>query len=360
MKKGLIGDISREKVKSVAIIGLAKNAGKTVTFNTIVEEAAQEGISLGLLSYGRDGELVDSVTLQEKPKIFIPPGTLFVTAQRALEKGSVPAEKVLETGYFSVMGEVNVYRALDRGGYAELVGINSTSRLQRIKDYLQGRVDLMLVDGALDRRSSAVPTLTDGVIVATGAVLGNTEDFVIFRTVNELQKLTLPQVTDSRLKEMAREAMEAASITIIKRSGELEKVKGLSTFQAQEKIFKNRYMLNDASAIIFSGALIDSFLEKAVFPEMVRDCKILVRDGTRVFLNWRNMNLLKEYNLQLLVINPVQVLGVTVNPTSPYSAPLDSQKLVLGLKKALVRLPVYDLKGEGYQAKRGAFVGGKN
>ena len=53
----------------VSLVGLSKNAGKTVTLNRLIRAAAGLGIPLGLLSTGRDGEPVDAVTELPKPRI---------------------------------------------------------------------------------------------------------------------------------------------------------------------------------------------------------------------------------------------------------------------------------------------------
>jgi hypothetical protein len=71
----LIKYINNGQLKHLAIIGMAKNAGKTVTLNNIVEEATDEKLKLALISYGRDGEEIDAITRQEKPRIYIPPHT---------------------------------------------------------------------------------------------------------------------------------------------------------------------------------------------------------------------------------------------------------------------------------------------
>ena len=40
---------------SVAIIGMSKNSGKTVTLNALLAEAEEEEVCVGLTSIGRDG-----------------------------------------------------------------------------------------------------------------------------------------------------------------------------------------------------------------------------------------------------------------------------------------------------------------
>ena len=58
---GLLYDLST-KYKTLSIVGMAKNAGKTTALNYLIEEAIDEGILLGVTSTGRDGESQDLVT----------------------------------------------------------------------------------------------------------------------------------------------------------------------------------------------------------------------------------------------------------------------------------------------------------
>ena len=55
---GLLHDLST-KYKTLSIVGMAKNAGKTTALNYLIEEAIDEGITLGITSTGRDGETQD-------------------------------------------------------------------------------------------------------------------------------------------------------------------------------------------------------------------------------------------------------------------------------------------------------------
>ncbi|MEG0661801.1 MAG: hypothetical protein RR472_00835, partial [Anaerovoracaceae bacterium] len=67
---GLLYDL-KTKYKTVSIVGMAKNAGKTTALNYLIEEAMDEGMILGITSTGRDGESTDVVTGTDKPKVFL-------------------------------------------------------------------------------------------------------------------------------------------------------------------------------------------------------------------------------------------------------------------------------------------------
>ena len=74
-----------ESYRSLSIIGMCKNAGKTTVLNSILSEMGATGKTLGLTSIGRDGESVDVVTQTHKPGIYVRDGTLIATALEMLK-----------------------------------------------------------------------------------------------------------------------------------------------------------------------------------------------------------------------------------------------------------------------------------
>ncbi|MFW6266415.1 MAG: hypothetical protein ACOC21_02505 [Halanaerobiales bacterium] len=326
---------------------MSKNAGKTVTLNKIVEEAAKINLNLALISYGRDGEEIDAITRQKKPRIYIPPHTYFVTASKAYRKSDLQAEIIAHTGIKSLMGEVIIYKSNFKGGEVELVGINTAQRLKELKKKIPSGVDLFLVDGALDRRSSAMPALSEGFILATGAVVGNTEELVIKKTIHEIRRLTLPELKSKRLQKVAGDFFAKKEDGILTEDGELHKLSSRTSFGHKREI--SQFNAEKIKAIIFNGALVDSFVEDLLFKLKLSDCQLIVKDGTRVFLNKRNMNLLQKQNINIKVFHSIKLLAITVNPTSPQGRKLDSNQLVWGLREKLPNVPVYDLLGSEYQ-----------
>ena len=69
------------KYKTVPILGLTKNAGKTTFLNWLLEQAPETDLALAVTSSGRDGEEKDLVTGLPKPRIFLRKGMLVTTAE---------------------------------------------------------------------------------------------------------------------------------------------------------------------------------------------------------------------------------------------------------------------------------------
>ncbi|MDI3547512.1 MAG: hypothetical protein PWR10_1164 [Halanaerobiales bacterium] len=207
-------------------------------------------------------------------------------------------------------------------------------------------VDLVLIDGALDRRSSAMPGLADGIILATGAVIGNTEDLVVKRTMAEIEKLTLPEVKEAGLRKATKEAYLAGNGGIVLQDGNVLPFKTGTFFGNINEIKKVKP--EEVKAIILGGALVNGFVDKLIQYTDIKNCYLIVRDGTRVFLDKRKLNLLEKRRIKLQVYNPINLIAVTVNPVSPYGVCLNSCKLVCRLRKELKDIPVYDIMSEEY------------
>ena len=101
----LIETIKQNNYETVSIIGLAKNAGKTVTLNYLIEEAINLNIKTGITSTGRDGENTDLITKTQKPAISVTEGMYVATAKKTLMLSNAKAEILETTGISTAMGK---------------------------------------------------------------------------------------------------------------------------------------------------------------------------------------------------------------------------------------------------------------
>lgn len=348
MDKRFIELIRDRGINCLAIIGMAKNSGKTVAFNTLVKEGTHAGLKLALISFGRDGEEIDSLTLKKKPRIKVSAGNVFATADRVYQASNLKAGVFSATDILTPFGEVKVYKA-EESGIVELIGINSIGQLQKIKEYLPEDIDLILLDGALDRRSSAVPLLAEGIILSTGAVIANTVEGVIEKTLDQVRKLTTPEIKGAKLRKLIKGVYHKDKNAMIDSRGDLVEIESRISFSL--KGLKKRLELsgNDGlKTLILKGALVNSFVKDLIYDLKIKNCKIVVKDGTRVFLDRGIFNLLDKYNIELAVLDKINMLGITVNPLSPYGVHLDSRQLVDEIREKLPGIPVYDLMSEEY------------
>ncbi len=347
-QNNLLKLIHENSISCLAIIGLAKNAGKTVALNTLIREAVKADVKLAIVSYGRDGEDIDVITLKEKPLIFIPPNTYFITAEKLYEKSGIQGSIIKDTELDTLLGKINIYKSGAAGGNVELAGVNRGSRMKQIKELLPEDTELFLIDGALDRRSSAIPSLSHGMVLATGAVVGNTVDLIVQRTMDEVERITLPSCFNGKILLTAGIILANNQSGLI-RNGEII---SLSENTFGKSIVPSRYQIESGDTLVYSGAFTDSAAEELVYNYKALDCTIIVRDGTRVFVGRRNRNILRKNKITLCVFEPIKLIAITANPYSPYDFRVGSDLLVEALKESLkaagIKIPVFDVLSKEY------------
>jgi hypothetical protein len=175
--------------RSVVVVGTAKNAGKTTTFNALRAVAARRGVAVAVTSIGRDGEPSDALDAQPKPRVRLAPGTIV-----ALPAGLVPrspALAILDAGAAGALG-TTVFARIVLPTTCEIAGPPTAramrATIERLRALGAGPV---LVDGAIDR-VAALAGGDDAVIVATGAASGATLARVAAVAADAVARLTLP------------------------------------------------------------------------------------------------------------------------------------------------------------------------
>lgn len=185
------------KGKTVSLIGTVKNAGKTTALVRLLEEIYEAGALIpAVTSIGRDGEKTDLVTLTEKPEVPVRAGTLIASASKLLQRSSF-TRKILEgTGVPTALGEVYIARA-QSFGYAEIGGPSRVSDMRRLRDrFFALGADLVLVDGAADRRSLGIADLADAVVLCSGAAWSRDEAETVEHTAHLSSLFSLPLWTE--------------------------------------------------------------------------------------------------------------------------------------------------------------------
>ena len=175
--------------RSVVVVGTAKNAGKTTTFNALRAVAARRGVAIAVTSIGRDGETSDALDSEPKPRVRLVPGTIV-----ALPAGLVPrspALAILDAGAASALG-TTVFARVVLPTTCEIAGPPTAramrSTIERLCGLASGPV---FVDGAIDR-VAALAGGDDAVILATGAASGATLARVAAVAADAVARLMLP------------------------------------------------------------------------------------------------------------------------------------------------------------------------
>ena len=69
----------------------------------------------------------------------------------------------------------------------------------------------------------------------------------------------------------------------------------------------------------------------------------MIADGTRLFIERRDIARLEEWGGTLEVLDPIRILGVSVNPTTPLGAGYDPQEFLDLAREMLKFTPIVDV-----------------
>jgi hypothetical protein len=326
----------------VSVIGLSKNAGKTVTLTHIIRAAAADDLPLGLVSTGRDGEDQDAVTELPKPHIWAPSGAFVVTAEAALTTGSAriqPEEYLPMSTQFGrvVLGRVTA------AGKLLLIGPGTASRIGEALKRLESRgARLCLVDGSFDRIAAAAPAITGRVVLAAGAAYSTSMQETISQVRHVLDILDLPQLLPA-MTDHVEEALKNAPVSVVTLSGAITPVAVPSALSNPEEIVEQAMAQEAYGAyLVMRGALGDRLLQE-LLRRRARNVALVVTDPTHVLVD---RNLWRRWRRQggiAYVRRPVQVVAVTTNPHSPVGHDYDAREFFRAVQQMTSR-PVFDLE----------------
>jgi hypothetical protein len=328
-------DLSRP-CETLAIVGTAKNVGKTTCLNHLIAQVEGLGHRMGLTSVGRDGEDIDVLTDRPKPRITPPPGTLVATSLTSARRSQARLREVGPTPFRTALGPVGLYEVLSPGSVevAGPVTVEETVALIRmLKDHGARHV---FVDGALDRRASASSAVADGVILATGLALADDPGEVARRTATQVDWLTLPAAPPESMASVPG-AWRA--------SGEFVTWSGGSLVHQGEALAG--WLPEDTTALVLTGAFTDDMARRlAPRPGLT----VIVPDGTHLLLDERTFDGLRARGWRFEAARPIRLIAVTLNPTSPTGATTDARAFRMAMGDRLAPIPVFDLHLESNAA----------
>lgn len=345
--------MSSEGIRSLAVAGLSKNAGKTTVLNHLAASLNEEGKPYGFVSIGVDGEERDVWTLKEKPPIVVPKGSLVATAAPLLDGMGGGWELLESTSLVSPLGPVILARSL-QGGKMKLAGVTRAEGIREVVlRFLQQGARLVLVDGAYDRKAATSPWITDAAICVVGANLARTLDGVVEKTEEVIRRLTLPE-TVNPLERLATETALANNRLVGVRDGAVEILPCSSlllTEQAQEALAGRVW-----EAVALPGSLTDRGMH--FFMKQNHAPAVILRDPTRCFVSMRVIRRFYRMGGTLSYWKGVRLIAVAINPVSPEGYVFDPKEMKERIADVCHPIPVFDAVRDGIRAIRSSLSGG--
>jgi hypothetical protein len=345
--------------RRLALVGLAKNTGKTEALAALLRELDAQGRRVGVTSVGRDGEERDVIDSRiEKPRVVLSAGSLVATTDGLLRASAIPHEVLVDIGVRTPLGRVLLAR-LEGAGAIEVAGPSAAADVRAVSDAMLARgAEQVLIDGAIDRRAAASPAVADGLIIATGAVLDHDIDEVVLQTRDAVELVRLASVDeDADAGPRLRELAEGGRSMLV--GEDLEPAALPPRFLLSADSEQVAQLLDEnpsARWLIVAGALPERFLRGLLHPvhKRRRQLVIVVADPTKVFLWKRGPEWYRRQGVVLRTLNRIALEAITVNPVAPQSHRFDSEQLRGLLAQAIPDVPIFDVLGADYQAMRQA------
>jgi hypothetical protein len=312
----------------LALVGLAKNTGKTETLAAILAEHARAGVRVGVTSIGRDGERHDVIDARiSKPPLRLQAGDLVASTAALVRASGLAHEVLVRTDVRTPLGGVVIAR-LEEEGALEVAGPSAAADVRAVSDaMLELGAEQVLIDGAVDRRAASSPAVADGLVMATGAVLGQSLERVVSATAEAVELVKLP-------------VAEGVSESIA-----LERRLVLSGEPAEIAQVLGRHPHTGTFTV--EGALSERLLEGLLAARAGngrRELKIVAEDPTRVFLSHRGASWYARQGIAIEVLRGIELAAITVNPVAPQSHSFGSAELRDAIAQAVGEIPVLDVR----------------
>ena len=328
MKKDFLQALQNSQ-RIVAVVGLAKNVGKTTLLNWLIKNLAQQNNSstFGMITTGRDGEDFDLVGGHRKPKVFVPAGTFFSTRPEVIAQNSSALAIIQKLPYRAGGKRLWLVKALQTI-LTEIVGPASASeQIKLAQDILDRGADQVFIDGSLDRKSIALAAEVDGLVVVAGAEAGSLQQ--IKAELAKLQMLT--QI------ECSQDLATTNKFVTYSVNGQVQ-TSSLRSILHQESTLLQLPKITEAEWIYFPAAFTERSYTKLV--SALAQSRFIFQHPLHIQLSADQLG--KIYH-KIAVLSKIKIDGIALNSYSAKGNHLDSELLRAEIRKTFAQLPIIDV-----------------
>ena len=277
----------------------------------------------------------DLALTKEKPEIELYEGTLFVTSEYHYRQRQLLSEIVDLSDESTSLGRLVTARVL-QAGKVILSGPATTGGVRRVLDRMgEYGVNLTIVDGALSRKSHAAPTVTDGLILSTGAAIAPDLNTIVKKTSELHDLMQLPAYETDKADELLQ--VENGIFA-------LENGNPVS-LNIPSSLLSDKYkteLFSHGNQLFISGILTDMMLNFLKMQPEAKGCAVVVKDFTKIFVTLMTLRLFQSKGGKLYVLKRPNLIAVTVNPVAPSGFSVPSDVLVEAMERVF-EVPVYDV-----------------
>jgi hypothetical protein len=222
-------------------------------------------------------------------------------------------------------------------GAVEICGPGSVDEMldvvkQLCKEY---GVKNVLIDGSINRMAIATTRLNAGVILATGAVLGDMEQ-VIEQTQLKVDLFQI-RCVDAQIKTIVDKNRGRAGVLLIDKDRDVEVLDSSLLDNLSDVVEK---ITGQVSYLYASGSVTDMVIEQLL--KKGRAVEIIVEDASMVHVSGLSYEKWFASGGTITAVNKLNLLAVTCNPHNPMGNDFEPKEFLEAMRSSL-NVPVYDV-----------------
>jgi len=329
--------LSQKRKKIIAIVGLAKNVGKTSFLNWYLKKLDVKLGAIGISTTGRDGEDVDLVTGMQKPKVFLPENVYFTSFDYVYNKNSSALIGIEKLPFRVLNKNLWLYKTTECIE-TEIVGPSTLKEQEALMSlYEKLGCETILFDGSLDRKSVCLSGKITDIVLVVGAAVGNISEIKQqaekIKLYSEFQYFNFDEIFKTKEFGIGGEILVNYDNNII--------ATGLKTIYGNEKEICD-ILSKNPKWVYFCGALTDSSWRLIRQSVLNFRGKIIFYHPLSVSICIEELKILLE-RTHLCTSIRFEINTVVVNSYSPRNEHVDAELLRTELKRVFIDKEVIDI-----------------
>lgn len=334
-------------MKTIGVIGTAKNTGKTTTLSFLLKQFIERGSNIFLTGIGYDGEEIDNITNLPKPRLFLEQNTFVATSEKCLHNSDAKFDIIEKTNFTTALGKIFLVK-ISEPGLMVIAGPNTKKGLNELISLAKEKTncDILLVDGSLNRISPMY--ILDKLIFTTGASRNTNID----QLVEEM--LTIEKIFSLNLTDQDFDG----KVITIKYSNKLVSLSINSLVDENDYRILERYIDNNLEKIFIPGLISIDFINKnfnRLFNSINKPIDVIFHSPIQLLLTddfskiYQLLDGFKEYDIKILFKFKPELTAITINPFYPkaenfnYIASFIDKNIFLNKMIKSLKTPVFNI-----------------
>ena len=201
--------------------------------------------------------------------------------------------------------------------------------------------ELILIDGAIDRKTIASPDTSDAIILSTGAVLSRKMNKVVEETAHIVNLYRTPQMEDGIYREAITQNNFDDKIMLVNADGSVRKLDLVTGLGAAKEL--NGVIDEDTRYIYIPGAFTNSVVSDISLRNL-KQVQFVLKDPTKIFVNAMDWGIFRKKGFRVSVLKNIEIAAITVNPWAPAGYTFDNRLLLSEMQKAIPDIPIIDVR----------------